>query len=303
MKFLRNLALGVLLASTQFVNAASCDPCDPCGTTSSCDICDIDFCDMDFNVYLDALYWHVCSGDTEREIRPDGGDNFLHQHDNDWDWGFRVGAQAKWNCWDFGLRYTHFDSNTKENFWLGTEDGDLESVFDFEYKVLDIELGRSCCACDGLTIRPFAGFKWAHIDVDHKFLDNETVETDMDYKGYGLYLGLSTRWELCSFCVCDRDIPLALVSRFSTGVMDSDFEQSVEGEYDIFGDYIKECLFVPVHELYLGLEFRLCDLCGAEGYFQLGYEAQYWGWREYNTSDDITHLGLGGMVLRFGANF
>lgn len=298
MKFLRNLALGVLLASTQFVNAASCEPCDPCGTTSSCDICDIDFCDMDFSVYIDALYWHVCSGDTEREISPDFGNNFSHQHDNDWDWGFRIGAAAKWNCWDLGLRYTHFDSNTKELFYLGTEEDDLVSEFDFKYKVVDIELGRSCCACEGLTLRPFAGVKLAYIDIDHKFLEEDT-NVEMDYEGYGLYLGLSSRWDLCSFSVCDRNIPMAFVSRFSTGVMDSTFDQ-----YERIDEYgYKECLFVPVHELYLGLEFRLCDLCGAEGFFQLGYEAQYWGWREYNTQDDITHLGLGGMVLRFGANF
>lgn len=301
MKFLRNLALGVLLASTQFVNAASCDPC---GTTSSCDICDIDFCDMNFSAYIDALYWHVCSGDTEREISPDEGEDFIHQHDNGWDWGFRIGANAQWNCWDFGLRYTQFDSNSKENFYLGTEESDIESEFDFKYKVVDLELGRSCCACDGLTIRPFAGAKLAYIDVDHRNLDDDDVEVDMDYEGYGLYIGLSTRWELCSFCMCDRDIPLALISRFSTGIMDSTFKQSVDGDSDLSVDSIKDCLFVPVHELYLGLEFRLCDIfCGNDGFFQLGYEAQYWGWREYDNSDDITHLGMGGMVMRFGANF
>lgn len=300
MKFLRNLALGVLLASTQFVNAATCDPCDPCGTTSSCDICDIEFCDMDFAVYVDALYWHVCSGDTERFI---DGLGLQHQIDTGWNWGFRIGAAASWECWDFGLRYTHLDSCTSEEFFLGTEETDIISEFDVEYKVVDIEIGRSCCACDGLTLRPFAGAKLAYIDIDHKFVDSQDTEVDMDYDGYGLYLGLSSRWELCSFCACDKDIPLAFVSRFSTGIMDSTFKQSGNLE-DIDGDSLEECLFVPVHELYLGLEFRFCDLfCGSQGFFQIGYEAQYWGWREYDNTDDITHLGLGGMVLRFGANF
>ena len=127
-------------------------------------------------------------------------------------------------------------------------------------------------------------------------------DSKIDFEGYGLYIGTSARWELCSYSACDRDIPIALIARASTGLLRSEFEQDVEGGES--GDKGCECLYVPVHELYVGLDMSFCDLCGCgDAFFQIGYETQYWGWREYNDDEDITHLGLGGMVLRFGLGF
>ncbi len=304
MKFLRNMALGVLLVTSQFAYSAnSCDPCDPCYTGNECNLCDIDWCDISFSAYVDALYWHVCSGDTDRDFF-DGENTRYVALNPDYTWGWRIGAAAHWDCWDLGLRYTSFNSKTTEDFTLNFEESSVELKYDFDYDVLDLELGRTCCVCDGLTLRPFAGGKFAWIDVDAENLNSESQGgVKMDYNGYGLYVGLGGRWQLCSISACDCDIPLALVSRLSTGVMDSDFKQTFSGNSSVSADSIKDCLFVPVHEVYLGLEFRMCGLCNADAFLQLGYEAQYWGWREYDENDDITHLGLGGLVLRFGANF
>ena len=300
MKFLRNLALGVLLATSQF--AYSANNCDPCYTDNECSLCDIDWCDVSFSAYVDALYWHVCSGDTDRDFN-DGENTRFVSLNPDYDWGWRIGAAAHWDSWDLGLRYTSFNSKTSEHFFLNFEEQDLDVSFDFDYKVLDLELGRTCCVCDGLTLRPFAGGKFAWIDVDTENLNTENRFGKMDYDGYGLYVGLGGRWELCSFSACDWNIPMALVMRLSTGVMDSDFEQTFRTGSLETGFDIKDCLFVPVHEVSLGLEFRMCGLCNTDAFFRIGYEAQDWGWREYDQDDDITHLGLGGLALRFGASF
>jgi hypothetical protein len=230
----------------------ACDPCDPCAVSNPCDLCDIDFCDMKFAAYIDALYWHVCRSDSD--------------HHGDWNWGWRIGGIASWRSWDIGLRYTHFEPDH------------------FEHHVLDVEVGYTCCLpCGGLSIRPFAGakFGWHNDDFDDDDSDNDTK---------GLYLGGSARWEICNYSACDRNIPIAFVTRASTGVLYADFDDS-DG-----------CFYFPYHDLYVALDFTFCDLCGWDAFFQVGYEVQYWGWRE-DGGDDVGHLGVGGLVLRFGASF
>jgi len=294
MKHLRNLVLFALLASAQFAYSAdACDPCDPCYTGTECDLCNVDFCDMEFEVYVDALYWHGCSNDlfinsTSDHISPD------------YDWGWRIGASAYWNSWDIGFRYTSFSSKTKNEVEFGSE-VIVDAQYKFDYDVFDIEVGRACCICEGILFRPFIGGKFADIKIHHEniFSANETNKQKLD--GCGLYIGFDNRWQMCSFNACDCNIPVALVSRLSTGVLDGDFKFSDSSSE--FSVVYKDCQFVPVHELYAGLEFRMCGLCNADAFFQIGYETQYWGWKDEDGFSDIAHLGVGGLVLRFGANF
>lgn len=304
MKKLKTLFLFVLLATAQFAySEQECDPCDPCYMQNSCNLCDVSFCDVEFEVYVDALYWHVCSGDLDRYIG--GVDNVTRSIDPGYSWGWRIGASAYWNSWDLGFRYTSFCKSRKEKFNYGITDSneDVYSKFEFDFHVWDVEVGRECCVCEGMLFRPFFGGKFADIDVKANYIDDPLVRAKTDYDGCGLYVGFDSRWQICSFNACDRCIPVSLVSRFSTGVMDSDFKQRLKGELGDSSSKYKDCQFVPVHEVYAGFELRTCDLFCADAFFQAGYEAQYWGWREYNASDDITHLGLGGLVLRFGGNF
>lgn len=290
------LALSFILCGSIAHADYTCDPCDPCFQPASSDCCD-----RGFTAYVDALYWHVCSGDAERIVGY-GEDERLHQIDNSYEWGWRIGGNYHRDNWDFGFRYTSFSSKTTEPFLLEGEYGIFDSYYHLKYRVFDVELGYSCCLCEGFELRPFAGGKFATIFVDPYNLNYPGQESFMEYEGRGLYLGFATRWDLCHFNSCGCNIPLALVSRLSTGVMHSDFTQL--GDFDeLYGERYKECLFTPVHEVYLGLELGFDGLCDTEGFFQIGYEAQYWGWREYDDQDDITHLGLGGMVLRFGARF
>ena len=297
MKYLRYLTVVscILLGSSAHADYA-CEPCDPCNATTPSDCCD-----RGFTAYIDALYWHVCSGSLSRGYY-NGEESVDTSMDLDYDWGWRVGGNYRRDHWDFGFRYTAFSSKTTEDYYLGSEDDfPVDAFYHFKYRVFDMELGRSCCLCDGFVLRPFAGGKFAAITADLNNVNYDGQDVLMDYEGRGLYLGFSTRWDLCHFDSCGCNIPLAFVTRFSTGVMHSDFNQV--GDLDLGSDRIKECLFTPVQELYLGLEMGFDGICDSKGFFQLGYEAQYWGWREYESEDAITHLGLGGLVLRFGARF
>lgn len=296
MKILKWFTVAVLVCSSQMATASCngnlCDPCDPCYDNECCDICDIDFCNLTYTAYVDFLYWKVCRTDLDTEVH-DGEAKFLNPC---FDPAFRLGFFAHSDCWDFGLRYTRFCTDQKESLENSGEVDDAKFCFDFD--VLDLETGYTCkCSC--LTIRPFVGAKFAWAD-DH-FETNE-FDSKIDYCGCGIYLGAGGRLPFYSFCACDRTVPVSLVTRCSTGILDSKFKEDVDGDCDC-DDSEKHCVYVPYLDAYVGLEFTFCDLCCGDAFLQIGYEAQYWGWREYDSHNDVAHLGLGGLTMRFGASF
>lgn len=314
MRSLKNLVLFLLLASAQFgYSAESCKPCDPCYSATECDLCNFSFCDLDFKLYADALYWHA---DADSHYPRESN----HALCPDYAWGWRIGGSVNWNCWDVGVRYTSIHpSAEKLNIFELSDEIEIETEptemspkqivieldsfkKEIDYRVFDFEVGRSCCICSGMLFRPFIGGKFADIKLTSEFdillLSDDYYERK--FEGCGLYAGADFRWQICSFSVCDYNIPIAFVSRVSTGVMDGDFEQVDGGDNE---NIQKDCQFIPVHDVYAGLEFRMRGLCNADAFMQIGYEAQYWGWRESNSDSDIAHLGLGGLVLRFGAHF
>ena len=298
MKFSKWIVGTAFLFSAQIASvqgAGSCDPCDPCYQSKPCDLCDIEWCDVEYDFYVDALYWKLCRSDLDIDLDDDEGG----YADHDWSWGYRIGGNARYKNWDLGIRYTSFCDDVKTS-----KGGDAKHEFD--YDVLDIEAGYTCCLpCDGLSIRPIAGVKLAWIEDEFdKSENNDGNKGKFDYTGYGLYLGCSARWELCSYSACDRDIPIALVTRATTGILHGEFDYGDLENAD-HSTYKNECIYNPVHELYVGLDFSFCDLCGCgNAFFQVGYEVQHWGsWREWFSDDDLASWGLGGLVLRFGASF
>ena len=296
MKYLSYLLASAFALTTSAVSADyACDPCDPCYTVPS-NACVVDEC-CGFEAYVDALYWHVCSGDVDRDVGSQ-----IETLDPDYEWGWRLGGIYHNNSWNLGFRYTWFSSKTEENFYpVGLGPQEFQTIYDFKYRVFDLELSKDCCLCSGMVFRPFVGGKFAQITVDTYGLNTQDALINMNYEGRGLYLGFENRWEFCNFTSCGCNIPLALITRLSTGVMYSDFNQS--GDLDSV-DRLKDCQFIPQHEVYVGLELGFDGvICDTDGFLQMGYESQYWGWRDYNSDEDITHLGLGGLVLRFGLAF
>lgn len=298
MKILKNLIFGILLTSAHFTHAFDgYDHCDPCYDQSTCDFLCVDFCNMEFSLYADALYWHLHSTDL---VLGDGSFDKLTPGN---DWGWRAGGSARWNVWDLSLRYTSFRSKADKEAHF--DQVPIVAKYAFDYRVFDAELGASCCICDGLLFRPFLGVKFANIDVTDDHVSELERDFTQELDGSGLYIGASSHWKLCSFNACGCCIPVAFVCRMSTGILDSDFtrtEPPIPPEKERRES--KAFRFIPVHEVYAGLEFRMCVLCDADAFFQIGYEAQYWGWKGI-AEDALSHayLGVGGLVLRLGANF
>lgn len=294
MKLFRDLTLLALLCASQFAYSANVNSCDPCATTTECNLCDFNACDVKFSAYADFLYWEVCVGDlTFEEV-----ESITTYQNPNYDCGFRLGAVAAWKNWDLGIRYTSLNVTHERDF----EHSSGSAKFKFDSDVVDIELGYHCClGCEGFSLNPFVGTKLAWIDQVHDREERGNSKNTMDFCGYGLYTGFNTRWELCSFSACGNSTPIALVTRASTGILRSELKS--KQEFDSANEKKKLCFIVPVHEAYVGLDFSFCNFSCFDANLQLGYEIQYWGWHEDSSTSDITHLGMDGLVLRFGASF
>jgi hypothetical protein len=313
MKLFKWLTAVVLLGTAQMAQSAP-TKCGPCYTNPSCNICDISFCEVEFSAYVDVLYWHSRHGGLTDQFY------MVDSLCPDYDWGYRLGAAASWNGWDLGLRYTSFKnkSNTKvkDPDPLVQDNPPYTKIsYKLDLQVLDLEAGRTCCLRGGITLRPFAGakFAWTDSKVKRELFPAPAATSPLtthkyalDFEGQGIYVGMDWRWPLFTMSACERDIPVAFVSRISTGILDGDFKHAYtlnEGETNEDSDSFTQCRVIPVHELYIGLDFRVCDILCMDTFFQVGYEAQYWGWNELSTTGDTSHLGMGGMVLRFGTHF
>lgn len=290
MKLSKWLLAAAMVLSTQFTSAEAKDACAPCDKSNTCDLCDINFCDIQYSAYVDALYWSVCKGDLSTTDE-DGKVKYI---DPKYQWGFRLGGVAHWKNWDFGTRWTSYTNRSSKYV------SETEYDFHLRYSVLDFELGYTCCMdCGPFAFRPFVGAKLAWIK--DKFDENEgEYSSKIKDDAVGLYIGSSARWQLCNYSMCDKDIPIALVARASGGVMHSDFSAKIHGEgYD----FDEHCIYNMYYDVYLALDFSYCGYCGTDMFFQIGYEAQSWDWVRYYDADEDVKFGLGGLVLRFGAEF
>lgn len=293
MKFSKWLLTTALVLSTQLTSVEAKEACAPCVKENTCDLCDINFCDIQYSGYVDALYWSVCKGDLSTDV--DGDD--VEYINPKYQWGYRLGGVAHWRNWDFGTRWTSYtnDSSKKVN-------GD-DYDFHLRYSVLDFELGYNCCMdCGPFAFRPFVGAKLAWIKDRFNENDGQYIAKVKD-DAVGLYIGSSARWQLCNYSMCDRNIPIALVARASGGVMHSEFSSKYPGPSNEEPDHKKHCIYNLYYDVALALDFSYCGFCGTDLFFQIGYEAQSWDSVEYYSWDDDTKLGLGGLVLRFGAEF
>lgn len=267
---------------------------------------EMDNCDVEYHFYADFLYWDVQKSDLALGEDGEGNQHYLNP---DYDFGYRLGACAAWHKWDAGVKYT----------WLGNHSegdipdlvNDFDATFKLNLNVVDIELGHSFCLnCGPIIFRPFVGAKLAWVKDHFNTLAGggpNASDTHIKFNGYGIYLGACGRWELCNFQMCDYCLPISLVMRGSTGILRSEFKQSVEANIPDVGattfTYQRQDVYTPVHEGYVGIDVAVRGLCDNEISLQLGYEAQYWGWRKYNDITQTTHLGMGGLVLRGGVSF
>jgi len=295
MKFSKLILGAAILFSAQIASVQGKNACEPCAIENPCDLCNIDFCDIEYTGYVDALFWEVAKGDLNLGRDPQNIEKYLQP---EFSWGYRLGGAARWKSWDLATRWTSLNSSTKSSY---TFESEKKAKFKFDYKVLDVEIGYTCSMeCAPVSFRHFVGSKSAWIKDHFNKQSGGESNSKIKYEGYGLYIGSSARWELCNYNMCDRNIPISLVTRASAGVLRSGFSQEVTNGN---GDIDWEHIYTPYNDAYVGLDFTFCDLCGIDAFFQAGYEVQSFGWRQYDHREHTTYLGVGGLVLRFGAEF
>ncbi len=242
----------------------------------------------DFDVYGEYLYWRIGRSDLD----PING----FYINPDYDSGFRAGFRGGKDQWDIGVCFTRYNTSQRLTIFDGDE---FRHQVDFDYQVLDLEAGYTCdFQCGRGQFRPYFGVKIAWIQDRFRHFVNRQIDEDelIDFTGVGLYLGAETRYNICECCV-----PIALVVSGDVAVLDSVFTQEIFDGNPLW----EEKLFVPVLDLFIGLEFDFGTVfCCTDFNLGIGYEVQSWqGWRKYSDNDQLADFGLGGLVVKAGFGF
>jgi hypothetical protein len=303
MKRISSFFIGLLLLGN-FANAQQnyyCDPCNPCGYAPE---------NMEFAVYADYLYWKVCRPDI---VIFDSFDDATIINPN-YDSGWRIGGMIKRCNWDIGAKYTSFNTSTRIEQLFANGNDFFNPFIDYstDWDIVDIEVGYTFSFdCSSASFRPFIGAKLAWIDdkieAEIQFDSiSEGIRSEIDFKGYGLYAGMEGKYLLYQAQMCDACIPFYFVGRGSVGVLHSDVTRNVAFFIGTITDEAFEirdrCLYVPVIEVFAGLEIGGVEWGCVTPYVMLGYEAQSWlgaGFDELGAAQ----IGIGGLVARFGLGF
>jgi len=176
--------------------------------------------------------------------------------DFDWDWGFKLGLGYNTTCdgWDFGVVWTwyrgkahdhieaeHDDNSSLLPLWSAFDSSiggilfvtDIETNWNLEMNLVDIELGREYWVSKRMTTRPFVGLRVAFLDqefeIHHKggsFSENaipypqnafnNDVDIDNDFKGVGVRGGLDSVFHLgCGWGIYGNLAGSIVYGRFS----------------------------------------------------------------------------------------
>jgi hypothetical protein len=163
--------------------------CDPCYCAPAC-------CGKAF-VSADLLYWRAfqggldncfplenvdyitSSGDVISKFRGEGEDPHY-----DWEAGFRLGVGYEFgNCWDVGVFWTHFHSNSKER-----EGSQHRLRWKLDFEVLDIVAGYSYDIGSCFAVRGFGGLRAARIEqklrINSKGRADSYIANSSSYDSY-----------------------------------------------------------------------------------------------------------------------
>ncbi len=133
--------------------------------------------------------------------------------DPDYEPGFRVGFGRQCDaCSELAATFTHFESNTFDQVSteaplvvrsLVVHPGTLAAATDYlwaqaeygiDFQLLDLDYRRLLCCGDLYAVNYLAGVRYGHLDQDFRNVSFntgvQTVETDIQFDGGGLRLGL-----------------------------------------------------------------------------------------------------------------
>lgn len=252
MKWFNKVALSSALALSAFAGASAydncCPPpaCNPCG--GWCDNFSFNAAWLYWKTSGDEFDYAF---EKASYLTQDGTIivDYERAHDvkTDWNDGFRIGFGFDVPCsgWGVNVNWTHYDSESSSHTLVDGPDVDVTSNppevisvslpaidgfttelgFDdeayfrgkvnFQYNVIDLELGKWLCCCDSaLIFRPHIGFRFA--DIQEKFrssvelkgatvtlngtqgIQTASFSNKNDFKGWGVRVGLDTDLHLCS---------------------------------------------------------------------------------------------------------
>lgn len=202
---------GLLIAATAPVNGSDYAPSRHSRSNSS------NAHNNEFNVEAELLYWkpelgglNSAFGKTTIGTTVNGSiiTTTVTESDEDpkfkWNTGFRIGANASYDCFDVEADWTHFTGGAT------FRDGRQHGRWKIRYDVIDLTIGRSFCVGSCFYLEPFIGIRGARIHQTLKS-DLETLFTSSlignnivtsrqdnteDFWGIGPEIGLEVTWDL-----------------------------------------------------------------------------------------------------------
>jgi len=271
-------------------------------------------------VGAEFLYWTAFDADLDYAVNntagydvatTGGGVSEMHFADYDWDPGFRVfiGYEDPCDCWGGRASYLHFcskNTNTatfgdgvtnhlKPTLWSPAFGNDrcqnATATTEIEYHFYDVTIGRTCCICEGVSFRPFGGFRGLKLDQKldvvydggRDFTNYDGVVTwNSCFDGYGLTGGFD--WNL-SFCGCFcayATVSASIVAGETDDLETQGGPEGVNGNTQIINNinsHEKQCIGVPGYQLAVGLCYEKCceTSCGCYCFnLGVGYEMNHW---------------------------
>lgn len=244
---------------------------------------------LESKIYADYLYWKVCR--TDLDYTNESGDTyFIDPH---FDSGWRIGGLVQKCRLNLEARYTSFNTSETDN----------TIFFSSDWDIVDITAGYTLLEnTDFALLRPFAGAKLAWIS-EKKNVDS--TNDKLSFNGYGLSAGLEGRFLLYEGRVCQKSFPLCIVGRGCISVLDSTFRQTLFDETAApqTRRFHKQCVYVPVLEIFAGLDIGGLECYRLTPHLLVGYEVQSWLSKKFAGSSQTAFLGIGGLTVRFALCF
>lgn len=291
--------LGVFLCGLTTPAAA-----DFCGQNCN-NCCEWSVLDGKMTVGADWLYWKVQQdGILPARIATEGTEIIndlvipfsssrgIHS-DPKWNSGFRVslGYELPCDCWDVNLCYTYMPSRDKlADFTVGEDErifafapGGVYDFFASKWNLtlnnIDLDIGRTVCFGECLTLRPHVGFRATWFDQTYRgFGSFQGIESDIanerfdsltikqKFQGYGVEAGLWANYKLsCGVSLVGHFGGSILYSKFNVrrnGV--SGIFQSVEDTLLTEASHDTDSFFTatPSLDYFVGLQYAdtMCDM-------------------------------------------
>jgi hypothetical protein len=289
------LTAGLLTLASGAANANSCNPCPAWG-----DSCDWDFCNMNFEIGADYLWWKPCVDELDyaAEVTLDDITTEVDYKGicPDWEPGYRAYVKiTDFLCdLDFCASYTYLRSTDSADVdfdggatldegitsplihpdLLSSLFDEAEADWSLTYQAGDALLSYEICSSPCQTFAPFFGVTgiYLHQKLEVDFdgsAGTGSVEWDSDYWGVGLKAGSAYVYR---FNDC-----LSLFAFASGSILagEADTKNEQEFETDITVEDDDCCLVVPGYHVGLGLIYDTC-WCNTAFTFRLGYEFLEW---------------------------